>query len=196
MILFDRLGFAEKSKNNPLKLIHSHSECSGKEEGLSFVGISNYSLDAIKSNRTLILYVQDLDQKVDDLIETSYNIMESISDKLKNDKICDILSKTYFNYKKVLQIIKELMIYKTYIKNKEGNNSVSQTNNGGDIYNNEFEYIKEFKEFKNLYKKDNRIRKDFHGIRDFYNLIKGIAIEFGRLGNFSNNKDKIQIQYS
>ena len=193
MILFDRLGFAEKSKNNPLKLIHSHFECSGKEEGVSFVGISNYSLDAIKSNRTLILYVQDLDQKVDDLIETSYNIMESISDKLKNDKICDILSKTYFNYKKVLQIIKELMIYKTYIKNKEGNNSVSQTNNGGDIYNNEFEYIKELKEFKNLYKKDNRIRKDFHGIRDFYNLIKGIAIEFGRLGNYSNNKDKIQI---
>ena len=193
MILFDRLGFAEKSKNNPLKLIHSKFECSCKEEGVSFVGISNYSLDAMKSNRTLILYVQDLDQRVDDLIETSYNIMESISDKLKNDKICDILSKTYFNYKKELQIIKELMIYKTYIKNKGGNNSVSQTNNEGEIYNNEFEYIKELKEFKYLYKKDNRIRKDFHGVRDFYNLIKGIAIEFGRLGNYSNNKDKIQI---
>ena len=190
MILFDRLEIAEKSKNNPLKLLHSNFEYSGKEEGLSFVGLSNYSLDAIKSNRAIILSVPDIDQKVDDLIETSYNIMESISDKLKKDKICDILSKTYFIYKRELQIIKELMIYKTYVKNKDRNNSVSQINNGGDICNNEFEYIKEF---KNLYKKDNRIRKDFHGIRDFYNLIKGIAIEFGRLGNYSNNKDKIQI---
>ena len=188
MILFDRLEIAEKSKNNPLKLLHSNLEYSGKEEGLSFVGLSNYSLDAIKSNRAIILSVPDLDQKVDDLIETSYNIMESISDKLKKDKICDILSKTYFIYKRELQIIKELMIYKTYVKNKDRNNSVSQINNGGDICNSEFEYIKEF---KNLYKKDNRIRKDFHGIRDFYNLIKGIAIEFGRLGNYSNNKDKI-----
>ena len=186
MILFDRLGFAEKSKNNPLKLLHSKFEYSDKEEGVSFVGISNYSLDAIKSNRALILSVQDLDQKLDDLIETSYNIMESISDKLKNDKICDILSKTYFTYKIKLQIIKELMIYKTYVKNKYGNN-------GEDINNIEFEYIKQLKEFKNLYKRDNRIRKDFHGIRDFYNLVKGIAIEFGRLGNYSNNKEKIQI---
>ena len=28
-------------------------------------------------------------------------------------------------------------------------------------------------------KKENKIRKDFHGNRDFYNLIKGIAIELG-----------------
>ena len=59
MILFDELGLAEHSKSNPLKVLHSKLEYSGKEEGVSFVGISNYSLDAAKVNRALILSVPD-----------------------------------------------------------------------------------------------------------------------------------------
>ena len=54
----------------------------GKEEGISFVGISNYSLDAAKINRALVLSVPDLDQKLDEIIETSNNIVDSISEKL------------------------------------------------------------------------------------------------------------------
>ena len=55
-----------------------------------------------------------------------------------------------------------------------------------------FEEIKELKEFKDLLKKENKFQKDFHGNRDFYNLIKGIAIELRRLGD-SNDNDKVQI---
>ena len=119
MILFDELGLAEHSKSNPLKVLHSKLEYSGKEEGVSFVGISNYSLDAAKVNRALILSVPDLDQRVDELMQTSRNIVESISDKLKNDKIFEILSKTYFDYKNTLQIIKELIVYKTFVKEQQ-----------------------------------------------------------------------------
>jgi len=56
----------------------------------------------------------------------------------------------------------------------------------------QFEVIKELQKFKDLLKKDNRIRKDFHGNRDFYNLIKGIAIELGRLGD-TNDEEKVPI---
>ena len=115
MILFDELGLAEHSKSNPLKVLHSKLEYSGKEEGVSFVGISNYSLDAAKVNRALILSVPDLDQKVDELMQTSKNIVESISIKLKNDKIFEILSRTYFDYKNLLQIFKELIVYKKFV---------------------------------------------------------------------------------
>ena len=104
MILFDELGLAERSKSNPLKVLHSKLEYSGKEEGISFVGISNYTLDAAKVNRALVLSVPDLDQNIEDLINTSQNIVESIESeaterKLKNEKIFEIISKTYFAYK-------------------------------------------------------------------------------------------------
>ena len=81
MVLFDELGLAERSESNPLKVLHEKLEYSGKDEGVSFVGISNYTLDAAKINRALVLSVPDLDQNLDDLIDTSINIVESIFDR-------------------------------------------------------------------------------------------------------------------
>jgi len=257
MILFDELGLAENSKSNPLKVLHSKLEYSGKDEGVSFVGISNYSLDAAKVNRALILSVPDLDERVDELIQTSYNIVESISEKLKSEKIFEILSNTYFNYKKLLDIIKNLIVYKEYLsesrqqseiveeddinknldidkaqnllntqlskeKNNKNENEIVNDNNNSVLSiisktsnsalneeeNNksekeaknlnkaekgQFENIKQKPLFKYLFKKENKIRRDFHGNRDFYNLIKGIAIEFGRLGNEFDENDKLKI---
>ena len=115
MALFDELGLAERSESNPLKVLHHKLEYTGKEEGISFVGISNYSLDAAKVNRALVLSVPDLDQKLDDLIDTSFNIVQSISEKLKNEPIFKIISNTYFTYKKQLQLIKELVVNKQYV---------------------------------------------------------------------------------
>ena len=103
MILFDQLGLAENSKFNPLIALHSKLDYPGKEGGVSFVGISNYSLRAETVNRALILSVPDLDERVDELIQTSYSIVESISEKLKTDKIFEILSMTYFYYKKYIR---------------------------------------------------------------------------------------------
>ena len=53
--LFDELGLVEKSPKNPLKVLHHKLEYDGKTEGLIFVGISNYTLDAAKVNRAFYL---------------------------------------------------------------------------------------------------------------------------------------------
>ena len=227
MALFDELGLAERSESNPLKVLHHKLEYTGKEEGISFVGISNYSLDAAKVNRALVLSVPDLDQQLDDLIETSRNIVESISEKLKNEPIFKIISNTYFTYKNELQFIKELVVYSQYssiIRIQRGpvpiNPEITENSNGvanddhsilsptenPEMPNNNkddsgknverekrpLEVIKETKDFKNLFKKDEKIRKDFHGNRDFYNLIKGIANDLARLGD-TNDEEKVPI---
>ena len=126
MILFDEMGLAELSASNPLKVLHSKLEYGGKEDGVSFVGISNYTLDAAKINRALVLSVPDLDQKLDEIIATSKNIVESISPNIREDKIFLILSNTYFQYKLYLKRIIELMVYKKY-KNKEKTPNLNNT---------------------------------------------------------------------
>ena len=107
MILFDELGLAEKSKTNPLKVLHSKLEYAGKKEGVSFVGISNYSLDAAKINRALVLSVPNLEDRIDQLKRTVQSIVESISDDLYNNQkqIFDILSMAYYEYKNTLIFI-------------------------------------------------------------------------------------------
>ena len=119
MILFDELGLAERAESNPLKVLHGKLEYTGKEEGISFVGISNYSLDAAKINRALVLSVPDLDQQIDELTQTAQDIAESISSQLKNESIFNVISLTYFEYKRILQVIKELVVYKQYVDNKK-----------------------------------------------------------------------------
>ena len=126
MILFDEMGLTELSASNPLKVLHSKLEYGGKEDGVSFVGISNYTLDAAKINRALVLSVPDLDQKLDEIIATSKNIVESISPNIREDKIFLILSNTYFQYKLYLKRIIELMVYKKY-KNKEKTPNLNNT---------------------------------------------------------------------
>ena len=103
MILFDELGLDEKSKKNPLKVLYSKLKYSGKKDGTSFIG--NYSLDAAKLNRALILSVPDLDKKLNDLLDTTKSIVENISEELVKEgkkEIFEIISKTYFEYKRIL----------------------------------------------------------------------------------------------
>ena len=49
MILFDKLGLAEKSKYNPLKFLHSKLKYDGNKESASFVDWQ-LDLDASKIN--------------------------------------------------------------------------------------------------------------------------------------------------
>jgi len=229
MVLFDELGLAERSESNPLKVLHEKLEYTGKDEGVSFIGISNYTLDAAKINRALVLSVPDLDLNLDDLIDTSKNIVESIFDRLKEEKIFEIIARTYFSYKRELQFIKELVVYKIYenyskSENKEDNqkiidklmrrksiiseNSAVKTpeNNekdntikrkeGEEEEKRTFAEIKKTKDFILLFKKENKIKKDFHGNRDFYNLIRGIAIELRESGDSTDSeKSTIAIKY-
>ena len=203
MILFDELGLADE--HNALKVLHSKLEYDGKEEGVSFVGISNYSLDAAKVNRALILSVPDLDEKLDEIVETSQAIVASISasDKLKDDKIFELISNTYFEYKNQLKIIKELVVYKKLIIYEYENNKKNGSDNNSfksidkNLKKNEkrsFEFIKELKDYKYLYKLENEIKIDFHGNRDFYYIIKGIANELDKLGE-TDDKVKIVIEF-
>jgi len=119
MILFDELGLAEKSPSNPLKVLHSKLEYGGKTEGTCFIGISNYSLDAAKVNRALSLSVPNIDDKLDQLKDTSKSIVESISDDIYKDNIIfNIISRAYERYKYYLNFIKKLVVLKQYVKNK------------------------------------------------------------------------------
>ena len=115
MISFDELGLAENSKSDHLKVLYSKLEHSWKDQGVSFIGISNYSFDTTKVSRAFILNIPNLGEIIDYLIQNSYNIVESISKKLKTEKIFEILSKTNFKYKKIVDIIKDLIVYKRYI---------------------------------------------------------------------------------
>ena len=143
MILFDELGLAERSKYNPLKVLHSHLELDGGEKGVSFVGISNWTLDAAKINRALNLSVPDLDSNLDDLKNTSVTIAESINDSFGSNKIFNkILHNVYYQFKENLRLLKILTVYKQY-------------------------ELKEYKYYIDKYKEDEDFKKIFSDITEF-----------------------------
>ena len=116
MIFFDELGLAERSPSNPLKVLHSKLEDNNKINDISFVGISNWILDASKNNRTLYSSVPNLDELIDDLVETSCSIAKSINKQLENNDIFkEIFPEVYFKYKNITKLIKKLTVYQKYI---------------------------------------------------------------------------------
>jgi hypothetical protein len=68
VIVFDDIGLAEISVYNPLKVLHSLLE----HPEISFVGISNWALDASKQNRGITLNRPELSIK--DLHDTALSI--------------------------------------------------------------------------------------------------------------------------
>lgn len=99
LLFFDELGLAEIAPSNPVKVIHAELELDQQEEQVSFIGISNWALDASKMNRGVFLARADPDEE--DLIETAKIIAESIESgllsKFHDFFVC--LAKTYFCYK-------------------------------------------------------------------------------------------------
>lgn len=86
LVIIDEIGLAEISPFNPLKVLHSLLETNDKikQPRVSFVGISNWSLDASKMNRALNLSRTDLDQK--QLVETALSIYDEIKKNLQIQK--------------------------------------------------------------------------------------------------------------
>ena len=185
MILFDELGLAEKAPTNPLKVLHNKLEYDGKNEGVCFIGISNYSLDAAKINRTLSLSVPNLEEKLDQLKATSKSIVGSISEDISKDHskilIFDILSRAYQLYKRYLYFIKKLVVLKKYVSN------------GGIFHGKDLKEIEVQENYRKLLKEEENIKSEFHGNRDFYNIIKGVAIEGSKLNNISVENQIIPI---
>ena len=106
LIVFDEMGLAEISKNNPLKVLHSLLEVDNVD--ISFVGISNWRLDASKMNRGIFLARPDLTKE--DLENTAEVIFKSYIDKENQNtdykreiEIVKILAEAYFSYKEKLK---------------------------------------------------------------------------------------------
>ena len=56
-----------------------------------------------------------------------------------------------------------------------------------------FREIETEQEYISLLKRDRSIKSEFHGNRDFYNIIKGVAIEGSRLNSISDEKQIVPI---
>ena len=97
LVFFDEMGLAERSSNNPLKVIHYLLE-KDREDSVPFLGISNWRLDAAKINRALSLTITDYD--IEDLEDTAISISESLNVELsiKYRDFFETLARTYNNY--------------------------------------------------------------------------------------------------
>ena len=97
LVFFDEMGLAERSSNNPLKVMHYLLE-KDSENSVPFLGISNWRLDAAKINRALNLTITDYD--IQDLEETAISIAEALDKDLshKYQNFFETLAKTYFDY--------------------------------------------------------------------------------------------------
>ena len=105
LLYFDEMGLAEISPNNPLKVIHYELEYDDNEQKIAFVGISNWSLDASKMNRTIFLFVNELDQE--DLENIASSIAEDYEKGLEN-KYKFLLGKLAICYFKFKEETKDL----------------------------------------------------------------------------------------
>lgn len=90
-VIFDELGLAEKSKQNPLKVLHKLLE----KPNVSFVGISNWTLDAAKMNRAVHLSRPPLNQQ--DLLESARAIIKIPYD-LETSKTLERLASDFAGY--------------------------------------------------------------------------------------------------
>ena len=99
LVYFDEMGLAERSNNNPLKIMHFLLE-RDKEKYIPFLGMSNWKLDASKINRVLILAINDYDE--DDLQQIAFSIGNNLNSHICNQvyikKFFKALVKTYKKY--------------------------------------------------------------------------------------------------
>ena len=173
LVFFDEMGLAERSSNNPLKIIHYLLE-KDNEDSVPFLGISNWKLDASKINRALSLTITDYD--IEDLKETAISIADALDTDLcdKYKEFFEILAKTYYEYVQYNQNNK--------IENKDfhGNRDFYNL-----IKNAIYELIimvekkgeKKFKKKENKYLTDIGItclERNFGGLEDSTNIIKDI----------------------
>jgi len=145
LVYFDEMALAEKSRNNPLKILHSELEPKDEGDKVAFIGISNYKIDASKTNRGIFIARPDLDEE--DIKLIAKTIAESykkpqLNEKQKNENRKS-KSSNVNEISRHIKIFDDLAI--AYSKYK-----------------------------KKLYE-EKRERYDFHGTRDFYYMIKNIA---------------------
>ena len=157
MILFNELGLAKKSETFPLNILNSKLDYISNNADISFIGISNYTLDATNINRTLILSVPNFEDMIDELILTSETIIRSISEDLsRNQKeVFYNMIKAYYEYKQTIIFLKELTVLKTFnLINKESIDPI-------DLLHKELREIKRMKVYFDLFKKEKKNKSRF-----------------------------------
>ena len=187
LVFFDEMGLAERSINNPLKIIHFLLEKDSKQS-VPFLGTSNWKLDASKTNRTLTLSIIDYD--ISDLQETAICIAESMDEDLANkySDFFNILAKTYNEY---------ILLSQNNLENKNfhGNrdfynlikNAMSEIISRKDELNKNEKKI--LNEIGNL-----SLERNFGGLENSINIIKNIFNkEFGNKLNENNEENKLNV---
>ena len=184
LLVFDELGLSEKSPTNCLKVLHSKLEMSldpEEKKQVSFIGISNWRLDAAKMNRTIFLAIPDI--KLDDVNITVKAIADSYGQDLytKYENEYQLLGKIYYNYKEELE--KEF----TNKSKEDEENTKKSSGEDQDKKESEKEKIKNESEEKKSKKESNgeeptkkksdEFIANYHGGRDLYNLIKIFSSE-------------------
>ena len=101
-IYFDEMGLAEHSPHNPLKVIHSELEYDLNEDDkkISFLGVSNWMLDASKMNRGITITIPDPNEN--DIKKTSITIAKSYLDEELDNNIklfFENLGMSFYEYK-------------------------------------------------------------------------------------------------
>lgn len=117
LVILDEIGLAERSRFNPLKVLHSLLEPEGKDQPeIAVVGISNWYLDSAKMNRAIHLSRPDM--TVEELFITGQSIIESIACQKSLDSILKKIAKAYLEYtdKQSIECFHGLRDYYSYIK--------------------------------------------------------------------------------
>jgi len=159
LVYFDEMGLAEKSKNNPLKILHAELEPRDDKDKVAFIGISNYKIDASKANRGIFIARPDLDE------EDMITIAITISESYKN-------SSTKFNSKN--------------FNTKSKNNIINDISKYLEIFK---ALAIAYSKYKNTLFEKERGRYDFHGTRDFYFMIKNIAKLIANANYYLKNEE-------
>ena len=179
LLVFDELGLSERSPTNCLKVLHSKLEMSLDSEDkkqISFIGISNWRLDAAKMNRTIFLAIPEA--KRDDILLTIEAIAKSYSESLYNkyDKQYKNLGDIYYDYKKSLA--------------REFGDDQDINNDSDEKKVSEEEKSNNDKE--NIIKKRDEFIVNYHGGRDLYNIVKIFSAKMLKVDE-PNNKTKIDV---
>ena len=169
LLVFDDLGLSERSPTNCLKVLHSKLEMTldpDERKKISFVGISNWRLDAAKMNRAIFLAIPEIG--LTDVLKTVKAIADSYDETLYDRYIYkakyEDLGKKYFNYKDKLR--EEFGEDKDKLK-KESESELNKQKKKSD------EYI-----------------VNYHGGRDLYNLIKIFSSDIIN-SNYPDDSNKI-----
>ena len=128
LLVFDELDLSEKSPTNCLKALHSKLEMSlnpKEQKQISFIGISNWRLDATKMNWIIFLAIPEF--TIPDIKITVESIANSYNDEIYNTFSSEYikLDDIYYNYKKSLE--KDFSVKKDGDSNEDNTSCKSNT---------------------------------------------------------------------